>query len=167
MHSIFWLLGVVSFFSKTLAINKRQWSSLFIYGSIYLRISSCFDRNGADVRGYFAWSLMDNFEWSGGYSTRFGLYYVDHRTMKRIPKLSAKWYKDFLANTSRGSNREGFENGKEDCQHFRKSKNIEIVIKETKAAEIWHHPYVSLESYLAGQASGQYSFLFFSSYFFY
>ncbi|XWS11076.1 hypothetical protein CRYUN_Cryun38cG0052700 [Craigia yunnanensis] len=93
-------------------------------------------RNGADVRGYFVWSLMDNFEWAGGYSTTFGLYYVDHRTLKRIPKLSAKWYEDFLANRSRGSNREGFKSGKKGSQRFRKSKIIIIARTEAKATEI-------------------------------
>uniref|UniRef100_A0A2P2KYB9 Beta-glucosidase 18-like n=1 Tax=Rhizophora mucronata TaxID=61149 RepID=A0A2P2KYB9_RHIMU len=57
-------------------------------------------RNGADVRGYFAWSLIDNFEWMEGYSARYGLYYVDRRTLKRIPKHSAKWYKDLITNVS-------------------------------------------------------------------
>ncbi|KAK8638288.1 hypothetical protein V6N13_136722 [Hibiscus sabdariffa] len=55
-------------------------------------------RKGADVRGYFIWSLMDNFEWAGGYSSRFGLYQVDRATMKRTPKLSAKWFQHFLSN---------------------------------------------------------------------
>lgn len=55
-------------------------------------------RNGADVRGYFVWSLVDNFEWIDGYSQRYGLYYVDRQTLERVPKLSAKWYKKFLAN---------------------------------------------------------------------
>lgn len=55
-----------------------------------------FDRKGADVRGYFIWSLMDNFEWTSGYEVKFGLYYVDRSTLDRVPKLSAKWYRDFL-----------------------------------------------------------------------
>ncbi|PIA30694.1 hypothetical protein AQUCO_05400061v1 [Aquilegia coerulea] len=55
-------------------------------------------RNGADVRGYFVWSLIDNFEWIYGYSLRFGLYYVDYQSLKRIPKSSAKWYRNFLTN---------------------------------------------------------------------
>ena len=53
------------------------------------------------------WSLIDNFEWIDGYSQRFGLYYVDRRTLERVPKLSAKWYKKFLANgTTNHSNAE-------------------------------------------------------------
>jgi beta-glucosidase/6-phospho-beta-glucosidase/beta-galactosidase len=47
---------------------------------------------GADVRGYFAWSLLDNFEWGAGYGSRLGLVYVDYATQRRIPKASAHWY---------------------------------------------------------------------------
>lgn len=54
-------------------------------------------RKGADVRGYFTWSLLDNFEWIFGYTKRFGLYHVDFRTLKRTPKLSATWYQQFIA----------------------------------------------------------------------
>ncbi|XP_054777314.1 beta-glucosidase 46-like isoform X2 [Prosopis cineraria] len=53
-------------------------------------------RKGADVRGYFAWSLLDNFEWTYGYTRRFGLYHVDYSTLKRTQKLSARWYKQFI-----------------------------------------------------------------------
>jgi beta-glucosidase len=52
---------------------------------------------GVDLRGYFAWSLMDNFEWGEGYRSRFGLIYVDYGTQRRIPKTSARWYRDLIA----------------------------------------------------------------------
>lgn len=47
---------------------------------------------GVDVRGYYLWSLMDNFEWSAGYEARYGVYYTNYETLERIPKNSAKWY---------------------------------------------------------------------------
>lgn len=53
--------------------------------------------DGVDIRGYFEWSLMDNFEWACGYSERFGLIYVNYQTQKRIWKDSAYWYKDWIA----------------------------------------------------------------------
>ncbi|RWR77818.1 beta-glucosidase 12 isoform X1 [Cinnamomum micranthum f. kanehirae] len=54
-------------------------------------------REGVDVRGYFAWTLLDNFEWADGYSVRFGMYYVDFENgSKRYPKHSAHWFKKFL-----------------------------------------------------------------------
>ncbi|QYF92775.1 beta-glucosidase [Massilia sp. PAMC28688] len=51
---------------------------------------------GVPVKGYFAWSLLDNFEWSEGYLRRFGLAYVDFATQRRTLKLSGQWYRDFL-----------------------------------------------------------------------
>ena len=49
-----------------------------------------------DLRGYFQWSLMDNFEWEKGYSERFGLIFVDYRTQERILKDSAHWYREVI-----------------------------------------------------------------------
>ncbi|MGW0600764.1 GH1 family beta-glucosidase [Streptomyces sp. NPDC002776] len=51
---------------------------------------------GVDVRGYFVWSLLDNFEWAEGYARRFGLVHVDHNTLERTPKASYHWYRDVL-----------------------------------------------------------------------
>ena len=53
--------------------------------------------NGAPVKGYFLWSLLDNFEWADGYGKRFGITYVDFKTQKRIPKLSSRFYKGVIA----------------------------------------------------------------------
>ncbi len=52
---------------------------------------------GAPVKGYFLWSLLDNFEWAEGYGQRFGITYVDYATQKRTPKQSALWYKALIA----------------------------------------------------------------------
>jgi beta-glucosidase len=51
---------------------------------------------GVDLRGYFVWSLLDNFEWSHGYSKRFGIVHVDYRTQKRTPKASARFYAEVI-----------------------------------------------------------------------
>lgn len=52
---------------------------------------------GVDVRGYYLWSLMDNFEWSHGYHMRFGMVHVDFDTLERLPRDSAWWYRDVIA----------------------------------------------------------------------
>jgi beta-glucosidase len=57
---------------------------------------------GVPVEGYFAWSLLDNFEWARGYSKRFGLVYLDYPTLDRIPKSSFSWYRDFIAGARTG-----------------------------------------------------------------
>lgn len=51
---------------------------------------------GADVAGYFYWSLLDNFEWDSGYAKRFGLFHVDYATQQRTAKASAHWYREFI-----------------------------------------------------------------------
>ncbi|KAG5124316.1 hypothetical protein JHK82_031053 [Glycine max] len=64
-------------------------------------------KDGADVRGYFAWSLLDNFEWAQGYTKRFGLVYVDYKNgLSRHPKSSAYWFSRFL---KAGENKKGKE----------------------------------------------------------
>ena len=56
---------------------------------------------GVPVQGYMQWSIMDNFEWSHGYTQRFGLVHVDYATGKRIPKDSAHWYSKVIAANGR------------------------------------------------------------------
>ena len=51
---------------------------------------------GADIRGYFLWTFLDNFEWSEGYRERFGMIYVDFMTQRRIVKDSAFWYQNVI-----------------------------------------------------------------------
>ena len=55
-----------------------------------------------DLRGYFVWSLLDNFEWTEGYSKRFGIVYVDYATQRRIPKMSARWYSEVIRRNGLG-----------------------------------------------------------------
>lgn len=60
-------------------------------------LSAAIRQDGCDVRGYFVWSLLDNWEWNYGYSVRFGLYYVDFKNnLTRIPKDSVKWFRSIL-----------------------------------------------------------------------
>jgi beta-glucosidase len=54
---------------------------------------------GVPLRGYFVWSLMDNFEWSRGYDKRFGIVHVDYATQRRTLKRSGAWYRDLIART--------------------------------------------------------------------
>ena len=63
----------------------------------YLRECRNAIQQGVDLRGYFVWSLLDNFEWSFGYERRFGLCRVDYKTLGRTPKLSARWYSETIA----------------------------------------------------------------------
>jgi beta-glucosidase len=57
------------------------------------------------VKGYFVWSLLDNFEWAEGYSKRFGIVYIDYPTLERVPKDSFYWYTRDLIASRRGAPR--------------------------------------------------------------
>lgn len=87
--------------------NGSAWDDLIIDGQIhdldrikYLQshLDAIFaaKSQGVPVNGYFAWSLLDNFEWAYGYEKRFGLFYVDYQTQKRIPKKSAFYYRNLI-----------------------------------------------------------------------
>ena len=67
------------------------------YFSRYLTAAGKAIREGVNLKGYFAWSFLDNFEWAEGYRKRFGIVYVDFRTQERIPKASAYWYRQLIA----------------------------------------------------------------------
>jgi beta-glucosidase len=58
-------------------------------------------QEGADVRGYFVWTLLDNFEWARGMRPRFGLIYVDYPTQRRVLKDSARWYRSLIESNGR------------------------------------------------------------------
>src|SRR5205823_5314600 len=62
----------------------------------HIRAAQAAIQEGVDLRGYFVWSLLDNFEWAEGYSKRFGLVHVDYQTQRRIPKDSAGWYRQVI-----------------------------------------------------------------------
>src|SRR5581483_5105625 len=67
------------------------------YLSSYLAAVERAMADGVPVLGYFVWSLLDNFEWSLGYGSRFGLVYVDYPTLERVPKDSFEWYRGLIA----------------------------------------------------------------------
>ncbi|XP_028785602.1 beta-glucosidase 40-like [Neltuma alba] len=71
------------------------------YHNDYLsNLLSSINEDGCNVKGYFVWSLLDNWEWSAGYTSRFGLYFVDYNdNLKRYPKNSVLWFKNFLKST--------------------------------------------------------------------
>ncbi len=66
------------------------------YLDLHLRAVKDAIDEGVDVRGYYQWSLMDNFEWALGYDKRFGLVHVDFDTLERTPKDSAHWYREVI-----------------------------------------------------------------------
>ena len=66
------------------------------YFNSHLKAAHRAIQNGVPLAGYFAWSLMDNFEWAKGYLQRFGLVWVDYDTLERTPKDSALWFRDVI-----------------------------------------------------------------------
>jgi hypothetical protein len=83
--------------SLSLSLSLYIYIYIYIYKTRLIRIICSFCRDGVNVKGYFAWSLLDNFEWYAGYTVRFGINYVDYKDgLKRYPKLSAHWFKSFL-----------------------------------------------------------------------
>jgi beta-glucosidase len=67
------------------------------YLDAHLRAAEAAIEQGVRLRGYFTWSLLDNFEWALGYSRRFGLIYVEYGTQRRVPKASYDWYREVIA----------------------------------------------------------------------
>lgn len=63
----------------------------------HLRAAHAALAQGVDLRGFFYWSLLDNFEWAEGYAKRFGLVHVDYESQRRTPKRSAAWYAQVIA----------------------------------------------------------------------
>ncbi len=63
---------------------------------LYLEQAHRAIQDGVPIKGYFAWSFMDNFEWADGYTRRFGLVHTDYKTQKRTPKQSARWYSNVI-----------------------------------------------------------------------
>ncbi|XP_043714966.1 isoflavonoid 7-O-beta-apiosyl-glucoside beta-glycosidase-like [Telopea speciosissima] len=82
-------------------VTNAPYSPLGNYATdgCYKVLISSFCSAGVDVKGYFVWSLLDDFEWNSGYTVRFGLYYVNFKSeyLQRHPKNSAKWFRKFLA----------------------------------------------------------------------
>ncbi|XP_008810053.1 beta-glucosidase 1-like [Phoenix dactylifera] len=81
--------------NMTLPKGLHDTTRINYYKSYITELKKAID-DGANVIGYFAWSLLDNFEWKLGYTSRFGIVYVDFRTLKRYPKMSAYWFREML-----------------------------------------------------------------------
>ncbi len=73
------------------------------YIDLHLKALAKAIAEGVDVRGYFYWSLMDNFEWSYGFGKRFGLIHIDYQTQLRTLKDSAVWYRNYIQRERSGA----------------------------------------------------------------
>uniref|UniRef100_A0A2N9GKE1 Beta-glucosidase n=1 Tax=Fagus sylvatica TaxID=28930 RepID=A0A2N9GKE1_FAGSY len=79
----------------TLSKGLHDTTRIKFYKGYLTQLKKAVD-DGANVTGYFAWSLLDNFEWRSGYTSRFGIVYVNFKNLKRYPKMSAYWFKRLL-----------------------------------------------------------------------
>lgn len=79
----------------TLGEGFQDYARMNYYKEYLSQMKKAID-DGANVVGYFAWSLLDNFEWRLGYTSRFGIVYVNFDTLNRFPKMSAYWFKQLL-----------------------------------------------------------------------
>ncbi|RDX87882.1 Beta-glucosidase 12, partial [Mucuna pruriens] len=90
--------GIDEFNDPTLSLEEALLDTFridYYYRHLFYLHSAI--RDGVNIKGYFAWSLLDNFEWNNGYTVRFGINFVDYKNgLKRYQKLSAKWFKNFL-----------------------------------------------------------------------
>ncbi|KAK7261594.1 hypothetical protein RIF29_27908 [Crotalaria pallida] len=89
--------GVSEFTDPTLTLKEALIDTFridYYYRHLFYLQSAISD--GVNVKGYFAWSLLDDFEWNSGYTVRFGINFVDFKTGKRYQKISAEWFKNFL-----------------------------------------------------------------------
>lgn len=84
-------------FDDVLSNNRVNDAARISYFKDYLAQILKAKQEGANVKGYFVWTLMDNFEWAEGYRPRFGIIYVDFNTLERYPKESAYWFQEFLS----------------------------------------------------------------------
>src|SRR6059058_5991217 len=89
--------GAAFFDPPTVAGDSHEDPLRVAYLREHLQAARAATEQGVDLRGYFVWSLLDNFEWALGYSKRFGLVYVEYGTQRRVPKASYDWYREVIA----------------------------------------------------------------------
>ena len=89
--------GVSAALAGTVVDGKVDDQDRLDFFDAHLRAVAAARGAGVDVRGYFAWSLLDNFEWAYGYGQRFGIVHVDYDTQVRTPKASAEWFAQVIA----------------------------------------------------------------------